>query len=158
MTWPRSTRLLRILDRDLGRDDFGLSRRHVQHELVVVGLVDPGVAEQFLATFELAARVDELGLGRLPLRHGLVEAIAGRPRIDADQQRATLHRIAGIGPELEDLARGLRLDLDGAHGLDHATGFDRQHERTVLGLRGLVLARLGNLASGAAGAQDQHRQ
>ncbi len=118
----------RVLDVDPRPDDGRLGVRDCELELIELGLVDPLAREQRPAALELAPGRAALRLSRVQLRLGLCDAVAGRAGIDADQQCAATHGVAGLGADLEDFARRLGLELDRAHGLDDTRGLDGERQ------------------------------
>ncbi len=113
---------LGVVDRHLRIHDLRLGVGIVEQRRVVLFLGDRPGLEQLVGAALLAGGVGELGLGHIQVGLGLGQRVLRVARIDVHQQRALLDQLAGLGAELEHLARRLRLDFHGRVGLNGAGG------------------------------------
>jgi hypothetical protein len=144
----------RRLELGLGTDDRGTRRRVVQVDGLVLGLGDALALEELLGSPLLGLGVLELGARHVEIGLGLRQGVLLQPRIDARDELAGAHLVAGLDPHLDDLAAGLRLHVDGEHRLDDPGSRDA-HVEIAPGDGDLLIEPSRRLLFAAAGDHEE---
>ena len=114
--------VLRVLHRHLRPDFLRPGVGIVEQRGLVLLLGDGLRLVQLVRAALLRGGVGDAGLGHVEIGLRLCHGVARVARVYSDHQGAALHHLAGFHPQVQNLARRLRLHLDNGVGLDRAGG------------------------------------